>query len=79
MRADTYSMQGLETLYGYLWDWDEHIELDVVAICWDWTEYADEASLLSEFTEYDCLDDIERQTTVLRTSHGQLIVRAFPY
>lgn len=38
---DYYTLQGLETLLDYYDEIDENMELDVIAICCDCTEYGD--------------------------------------
>lgn len=45
-RPNSFSSEGLDALYDYLWelsdDIREDIELDVIAICCDFTEYDEE-------------------------------------
>ena len=46
IRSDNFSYEGLTALYEYLWDLSEDIgediELDVIALCCDFTEYSEE-------------------------------------
>jgi len=70
-RSDNFSYAGLGTLYwwlrGFEEDAGEEIELDVIALCCDYTEYDD----LDEFhgdhdkDEYRTVDDIADETTVI--------------
>ena len=39
---DNYSYEGYKALYDYYEEIDEDMELDVIAICCDWTEYTAE-------------------------------------
>ena len=62
IRPDNFSYAGLEALYDFLEETDPDYELDVIALCCDFTEY----SSLEEFqADYENIDDIERRTTVI--------------
>ncbi|MFA5240608.1 MAG: hypothetical protein WC476_13000 [Phycisphaerae bacterium] len=41
-RSENFTREAREALYDYLEEIDENIELDVIAVCCDYTEYADE-------------------------------------
>ena len=41
---DYYSLNGYRAILDYYNDIDENIELDVIAICCEWTEYGDNAA-----------------------------------
>lgn len=41
-RADNFSNSALDILFNYYEEIDENMELDVIAICCDWTEYSQE-------------------------------------
>ncbi len=60
-RKDSFSYEGLETLYNYLIEMeessDDYIQLDVIGLCSDYEEYADEQDLL---TNYPSLEDMNR-------------------
>lgn len=93
IRPDNFSHTGLEALFEYLSDYEansgEEIELDVIAICCDYTEYEN----LAEFNananygdDYETLGDIEDRTTLIRVDtdedddgkeDGRFIVRDF--
>ena len=55
-RGDNFSIEGREALYHYLNEYDTDIELDVIAICCEYTEYetADEAA--SQYSTYDGME-----------------------
>lgn len=48
MDRDYFSLEAYRALYDYYEDTDETIELDVIAICCDWTEY-DNAEFVTQF------------------------------
>ena len=65
VRPDNFSYQGLKLLFEYLTELEEscdmNIELDVIAICCDFSEY-DIDELLSEFREDDeTREDLEER------------------
>lgn len=92
-RADDFSYDALRVLFDYLEDFEddtgEEYELDVVALCCDWTEYPDAVEAASELTDWepdedlddedndeDALDYLRTQTTVIEFNGG-LLVAAF--
>ena len=74
-RPDNFSCEGLTALYDYLEQYEEdtgqEVELDVIAICCEFTEYED----LKEFQgiyyddikgdKYKTLEEIEEETIVI--------------
>ena len=71
-RQENFTWEGLSALFDYLEDFErdtgEEIELDVIELCCEYTEYAD----LEDFhkdnnaEEYPTIDSIESDTTVIR-------------
>ena len=59
IRPDNFSYEGLGALYDYLWESSEQMgegfELDVIAICCDYTEYSEDEAR----EEFDIDPDIE--------------------
>ena len=51
-RADQFSYEALEALFEY-YDELEDFELDVIAICCDWTEYEDMQEAIEAFWDYE--------------------------
>ena len=81
-RANNFSYEGKKALYDYLNDLSEDlgepIELDVIAICCDFTEYEN----LKEFNnnygyDIESLEDLEYYTTVIKTGEESFIIRDF--
>jgi hypothetical protein len=80
-RKDQFSYAGLHALYEYLEqlaeDTGEPMELDVIALCCDYSEYATLAEYNTEYgTEYESWDDVAEETTVIEHSNGAAIVQA---
>ena len=81
-REEQFSFEGKKALYNYLnelaEDLGEPIELDVVGICCDFTEYED----LTEFNhdyqlDLDDIDDISYYTTVIPIDGKAFIIHDF--
>ena len=79
-RDDQFSYEGLQNLFAYYEEYEdstgEQIELDVIAICCDWTEYQSEYELVNA---YDMsikggLDEIKEKTTVLKVKNHYLVM-----
>lgn len=81
-RENHFSYEGKKALYDYLnelsEDLGEPIELDVIGLCCDFTEYKD----LKEFNDnygYDIesLEDLEYYTTVIQIDDDRFIIQDF--
>ena len=83
MDRDYYSYDGYEALYEFLDEIcssdEKGFELDVIGICCDFTEYDDLKEFQKEYgdEEYECIEDIEEQTMVLRLDNGGFIIQVF--
>ena len=74
LRPDNFSPGALGELFEYYEEFDPDFELDVIAICCDWTEY-DEDEFINEFGSEDediltILNRVERNHTVLSVASG---------
>jgi hypothetical protein len=63
IRPNNFSYEGLEILYNYFEDYDENMELDVIAICCDWSEMTPKE--IAESYGYDIEDDGNEMKNVL--------------
>jgi len=81
-RNDHFTYEGLGALFEYLVsleeDTGEEMELDVIGICCEFYEYED----LKEFQEnygdeYQTIEDIEDQTTVIPVDGDRFIIQQF--
>ena len=69
-RTTNFSYAGLNALFDYLEEYEEgtgeELELDVIAICCDFSEYTSLAEFQADYgTEYETIDDIRDNTTVI--------------
>ena len=79
-RGDQFSYSGLRALFHYLNDMgsDPSIELDVIALCCEFSEFDSLESFRDQYGEkYETIDDIAEQTTVIDIDGSRFIVGAF--
>jgi len=81
-RGNNFSYEGKKALYNYLEDYEEQtgeeIELDIIAICCEYTEYEN----IEEFNDNygkDCesIEDIEYYTQVINIDDTKFIIQDF--
>lgn len=70
-RGDQFSYEGLEALYEELMEFEEasgeEMELDVIAICCEFTEYDDIEEFRSNYgEEFETIDDVCERTMVIQ-------------
>jgi len=81
-RDDNFSYAGLKALYNYLADYEEEtgeeIELDVIALCCDFSEYESLEDFQADYgDEYATIEDIRDSTTVIDIENGSFIIQVF--
>lgn len=76
-RQDQFSLEALDALLEYYEEYEdstgEQIELDVIAICCDWTEYNSLEELLETYS-LASIEDIRDNHTVIEMSNGHYLV-----
>jgi hypothetical protein len=82
IRKDNFTYAGKRALFDYLEsleeDTGEEIELDVIALCCDYTEYENLAAFQADYSDsYETIEDIEKETTVIRIDDTSFIIQAF--
>lgn len=80
--ADNFSFRGLSALFDYFEEIESHqmqpIELDVIAICCEYSEYESLTEFQDEYgEEYESLDDIREQTEVIELNEDSFIIAQF--
>ena len=70
-RKDQFSYEGLDALFDYFEmleeNTDRQIELDVIAICCEYSEYENLKEFQNDYgDEYESLEDIENSTTLIK-------------
>ena len=82
-REDQFSYEGLDALFDYFEmleeDTDQQIELDVIAICCEYSEYENLKDFQDNYgDEYESLEDIENNTTLIKIEDTEgFIVQQF--
>ena len=87
-RKDTFSYEGKKALFEYLEDTESGnidsngkptngIELDIIALCCDYTEFDSLDDVKDNWVSIKCMEDLENETTVLNCENGHLIVQNF--
>ena len=81
-RGEQFSSCGLSALFEYFEEIESHqmqpIELDVIAICCEYSEYDSLAEFQNDYgSEYESIDDIERETEVIRIDDDSFIIQQF--
>ena len=77
-RGDQFSYEALNALYDYLDEIGEDYELDVIAVCCDFTEYDSIDSFNSDYGR-DCesWDEVREETLVLELENGGAVIQQF--
>lgn len=81
-RGKQFSYGGLQALFEYLEllesDINEDIELDVIGLCCEYTEYDSLEIFQDEHgKDYECIEDIENETIVIPIDKESFIVGNF--
>ncbi len=70
-RADNFTYEGKKALFEYLEQYEEEtgkpVELDVIALCCEYSEYESLEAFQKDYSkDYETIEDIEDETTVIR-------------
>ena len=81
-RADNFSFRGRSALFDYFEEIESHqmqpIELDVIAICCEYSEYESLEEFQNDYgSEYESLDDIREKTEVIEINDDSFIIAQF--
>jgi len=81
-RGEQFSYDGLTALYDYLEQYEddigEEIELDVIALCCDFTEYDSLTEFQADYGEdYETIEDIQYDTSVIMIDDDSFIIQKF--
>ena len=73
---DNFNYAGLCALFDYLDDMDEQdIELDVIAICCEFSQYTEETGM--QVYRMESMEELEENTTVIRCYDNTIIIQDF--
>ena len=74
-RKENFSYEWKKALFEYLEEYEEstgeEIELDIIALCVEYTEYSSLEELQQNYTGIESFDELEQHTTVLYTGKHQ--------
>ena len=81
-RNNNFSYEGKRALFDYLEQFEEdtgeEIELDIIALCCEYTEYEDLKEFQDDYgDDYTAMESIEGNTTVIRIGDNAFIVADF--
>jgi len=77
-RGEQFSYEGLQALYLYLEEYEEDVELDVIALCCKYAEYDSLKEFQADYgNEYDDIDEIENHTQVIPVGSESFIIQQF--
>jgi len=82
VRPDNFSYEGLGVLYDWLEEYyseaDQPYDLDVIALCCDFTEYDDLEEFNNDYNrEYKNIDDVVDDTIVIKVDSERFIIQNF--
>lgn len=81
-RENNFSYEGRDALFNFLEEYEEatgeEMELDIIALCCDFTEYADIEEFQRDYgEEYETIEDIEQRTIVIPIDDESFIIQCF--
>jgi hypothetical protein len=80
-RGNNFSYAGKKALFEYLEQYEENtgerIDLDVIALCCEYSEYENLAEYNKEHDPVDKIEDIEELTQVIRIDDEAFIIQKF--
>jgi hypothetical protein len=81
-RENNFSYEGRKALFEYLEQYEqdtgEEVELDVIALCCEYSEYENLAEFQKDYgKEYESMKDIEDATQVIKIDDESFIIQQF--
>ena len=82
-RGDQFSYEALGALFDYMEELETDMgsegetELDVIALCCEFTEYADLEELQGDYSDIEDMDDLGDYTTIIPVSGDSFIIQQF--
>lgn len=83
IRKESFTYQGKQALFDYLEEYEEgtgeEIELDVISLCCEYTEYGNLEEFQANYDsdEFKSIEDIENHTTVIKIDDDAFIIAIF--
>ena len=81
-RDNSFTYEGKKALFDYLEQYEEEtgteIELDVIALCCEYSEYKDLKEFQQDYSdEYESIEDIEEKTQVIKINDESFMIQQF--
>jgi len=80
-REENFTYEGKRALFDYLESFEEdtgeEIELDVIALCCEYSEYENLAELQENYTDIENVEELEGHTTVIKIDDERFIIQDF--
>jgi hypothetical protein len=80
-REDQFSYEGKKALFEYLEQLSDdcgiEIELDVIALCCEYSEYSDLEEIQEDYTNIESLEDLYDHTQVIEFNNDSLIIARY--
>ena len=80
-RGNNFSYDGRHALFDYLEEYEEstgeEIELDVIALCCEFTEYENLAELQENYTDIESMEELGDHTQVIMIDEERFIIQDF--
>jgi len=77
-RKDQFTYEGKQALFDYLEEYEEStgekIELDVIALCCEYTEYENLEEVKENYNNIETLEDLQDNTQVIEVSNTERII-----
>ena len=74
-RGNQFSWKGLEALYNYLEEIDSDYELDVIELCYEFTEYKDLDDIKNDYEDIETEEDLYNTISVIKIENGGYIIQ----
>src|SRR3990167_2585094 len=77
-RNNQFTYEGKRALFDYLENYeeetDQEIELDVIALCCDYTEYENLKELQENYSNIENMDQLEEKTLVIKIENSDAFI-----
>ena len=81
IRENNFTYEGKRALFDYLEEYEEgtgdEVELDVIGLCCEYTEYENLAELQENYTDIKSIEDLEEHTTVIMVDGERFIIQDY--
>ena len=82
IRPTNFTYEGLQALFEYLEQYEddtgEEIELDVIGLCCEFSQYDNLKEFQDDYgKDYECIEDVENETMVVPVDEESFIIRQF--